>query len=496
MDLPYVRKLTSAQDQEQFAKIMAAAFVYSFDKSSFKPRTKEELAQSPEVIYGYGDPVTSGMVIHDFDVWFDGSLTRAAGVGGVCSLPESRNSGGIQAIFRALLPEWYRDGYTFSMLYPFSHSFYRKYGYELIQESRIYKIPIRLLERFPRDVSPRLVTDFHELQAIREEFGRRNNLSIQRKDSQWPFLSKDPLKDKVYTYALGDEAFFTFVPEAPASASALKTLMIKDLAYRDNRALMRLLGFLYDFRSQYDTADLMLPASVPLPSLVDECYEISQEIQPNGMARIVNVTKALRQMRYPASSGRFTVFVTDPLIAENNGVFRITYADTKATSVLKIADDPSGMRPEDNGSSIQIFSPVKTDDSLPKMPTLFPDEQPTGFMRADDWGTAEEPLASYMTHTSSASLGFLADADSKKAAITALEKEQAVKTAEETAKAHISDGFISPVDLSCSIQVLTQLVLGSLSIDQALYLPRVRCTHPAMLRQIFRQKDIYFSDRF
>ena len=133
MDIPYVRKLTSAEDQKQFSKVMATAFIYPFDGASFEPKTQDQLSQSPETMYGYGDPVSSGMVIHSFDVWFDGSLVKATGVGGVATLPESRGSGGIRKIFEALMPEWYRDGVTFSVLYPFSHEFYRQFGYELCQ---------------------------------------------------------------------------------------------------------------------------------------------------------------------------------------------------------------------------------------------------------------------------------------------------------------------------------------------------------------------------
>ena len=494
MDIPYVRKLTSAEDQKQFARVMATAFVYSFDEASFKPKTQEELAQLPETSYGFGNPVSSGMVIHSFDVFFDGALVKATGVGGVASLPESRGNGGIRQIFEALLPEWYRDGVTFSMLYPFSHTFYRQFGYELVQQGYRYTVPIEAFKAFPQGAAARAVTDPSELTRVAEIFGHRNNLYIKRKPSQWHRVAADPLKELHFTYAIGDDAFFSCITQKPLEGGDRYTLFIKDIAYRDELSLRKLLGFLYTFRSQYGRVKLLLPASVPLMHMIPECYDADLSVEQRGMARIVNVTRALRGMRYPAGTGRFTVYVTDEQIPENNGVFRITYQEGKATSVLKIGDDPSDIRPED-ASTIQVFKAAPKSDPEPETPTRFPEDQPTGFMTDSDWGK-EEPLAGYMTHTSAASAGFLADSDLQKAKEQRAEEARIRAAAEEAAKEHVSDDFVTPIDLSCSIQVLTQLVLGTLTAEQAMYLPDVTCPHPAAFRQIFTRKDIFFTDGF
>lgn len=493
MDIPYVRKLTSAEDQKQFSKVMATAFIYPFDEASFEPKTQDQLAQSPETMYGYGDPVSSGMVIHSFDVWFDGSLVKATGVGGVATLPESRGSGGIRKIFEALMPEWYRDGVTFSVLYPFSHEFYRQFGYELCQKGYRYRLPIESLKSFPHDVCARVVTDFQELKTIAEIFGQKNNLYIKRKDSQWHRVSKDPSKDLNFTYAIGDEAFFSCVTKKADKEDERHTLRIRDIAYRDEKALSKILGFLYTFRSQYAFVEMNLPPVVPLMHMIPECYDADLQIESRGMARIVNVSRALRQMRYPGGTGRFTLYVTDPQLKENTGVYRISYAEGRATSVMKLGDDPSQIRPED-ASSIQVFKAEPEQEEKPR--TFFDDEQPTGFMTAKDWEKDAEPLAGYMTHTSSASAGFLADADSARSREEAAEKEKQAAAALQEAQNHVSDDFITPIDLTCSIQVLTQLVTGAISIDQALYLPGVVCAHPASLRAVFCRKDIFFTDGF
>lgn len=493
MDIPYVRKLTTPEEQKQFAAVMANAFVYPFDAASFEPKTKEQLQREPETAWGYGDPVSSGMVIHSYDVWFDGAVVKATGVGGVASLPESRGSGGIRKIFEALLPEWYRDGITFSILYPFSHEFYRQFGYELVQKEYCYRIPVGSFKVFPHNAAARKVTSHEELENIAEIFGRRNNLYIRRKDTQWHRVSKDPLKDQRFTYAIGDEAFFSYVTEKPASGRY--TLKIKDLAFRDEKALRNLLGFLYTFRSQYETIELSLPASVPLMHMIPECYDVELNVGQHGMGRIVNVSRALRQMRYPSGTGRFTVYVTDPQIAENSGVYRISYSEGKATSVLKIGKDPSDIRPED-ASTIQVFKPSEEELSKPSKPSFFSDDRPTGFMTDKDWAPDAEPLADYMTYTTSAAAGFLKDSDTQKAKEEAEEAARAQAAAEEEEKTHVSDDFVTPIDLTCSIEVLTQLVVGAITIEEALYLDGVSCIHPSSLKNVFPRKDIFFTDGF
>ena len=488
MDIPYVRKLTTPEDQKDFARVMATAFIYSFDGEAYEPRTQQQLAEIPEDLYGYGHPVSSGMVIHAYDVWFDGSLTKATGVGGVASLPEARGNGGIRKIFETLLPDWYRDGITFSMLYPFSHEFYRKFGYEQVQKRHIYRLPIKSLCALPQDRSARVVTDYHELETMCEIFGQKNNLYIKRKGNQWHRVSENPWKDLNFTYAIGDDAFASFITKKAEKPGEGNTMIVRDVAYRDEKALRDLLGFLYTFRSQYDTLEIPLPASVPLMDMIPECYEVSLKVEPRGMGRIVNVTKAFRQMRYPAKAGRFTVYVTDPQIPENTGVFRINYAESKATSVLKLGDSPADVRPEEL-TEVQFFRPAEE--------TKDPDEDKLpGFLSSKDWGEEAEPLADYMTYTSSAAVGFLRDADEKKAKEAAEAQKKAAEEAAKAAGKEIVDQITSPVDLTCSIQVLTQLVLGSISIDQALYLPDVVCPHPTALRPIFVKKDIFFTDGF
>lgn len=384
-----VRLAVDPEDQLRFQRCMATAFLYSYNGDDFKPRTEEELALQPSETWVSGTPMTSGYVSHDFDVWFDSHLTRATGIGGVSTMPEGRGQGGIRAIFEKQLPDSYEKGYVFSMLFPFSHVFYRKFGYELIQKSRSYRIPIASLKPFVDDAPIVPVFNGMDLKEIHDAFGRKNNLCISRKEKQWHQVSKDPAKDVKYTYKIGEEAFVCFKPVHGKEHERM-TIRVTDLGYSSMQGLKSIFGFLYSLRAQFNDVSLMLPDSVPMMEMIPECYEVETEVSQHGMARVVNVKKALEMMTYPAREGSFTVKVTDEQIADNNTVFRVDFAGGSAC--------------------------VST--------------------------CAEAP------------------------------------------------------DLTLSIQRLTQLMIGSLTLDEALWLNHVDCSCPEKFRDIFIHKDIYFDDPF
>jgi len=392
-----VRLVQSPEDQLAFQQCMATAFSYSFDSEAFVPKTGEELSAQPFETWVAGEPASSGYVVHDFDVWFNGQLVRTSGIGGVSTLPQARSQGGIRAIFETQLPDSYRKGYVFSLLYPFSHVFYRKFGYELGQRSRIYTVPLKSLAPFadknrgaaPLPVIP--VTEGASLTEIHDAFGRQCSLSIHRKPAQWHFVSKDPLKAVNFTYRIGDKAFVTIRKHETDEG----VLQVRDLAYTDREGLYALLGFLYSMRASYKEAELILPDSVPLTAMVPECYEVQGKLRAYGMSRIVNVQRALELMPYPERTGSFTVRVRDEQIPENDHTFLTEF-------------QPGG---GEDGVTVSI-----ADDALP--------------------------------------------------------------------------------DLSVSIQRLTQLVTGCLTLQEALWTDGICCPDPQKLCGLFPRQDVYFHDPF
>ena len=69
---------------------------------------------------------------NEMEMFFDSRLYPMGGIGGVCTLPPYRRNGDIRMLFRVLCEEMKDKDIPFSYLYPFSHVYYRQYGYELV----------------------------------------------------------------------------------------------------------------------------------------------------------------------------------------------------------------------------------------------------------------------------------------------------------------------------------------------------------------------------
>lgn len=127
--------------------------------------------------------------------------------------PALRRNGGIRALFEEGLPRARREGYTFSALYPFSHVFYRKFGYELAQVSREAVLEPQALRddlRGAAEISLVLPEDAEGRTAVRqvyEDYARERNLSLHRDDALWERKWKGAtLEQMKYLYLLRDAA--------------------------------------------------------------------------------------------------------------------------------------------------------------------------------------------------------------------------------------------------------------------------------------------------
>ena len=100
---------------------------------------------------------------------------------------------------------------------------------------------------------------------------------------------------------------------------------IEDLAWEGREGLRALLGFLGRFTADYGTIRLFLPRDIELLNLIrsPQAYDIQKTSHQNYMIRVVNAAKALEAMRKPAGCS-FVIRVSDDLIAENNGAWKVT----------------------------------------------------------------------------------------------------------------------------------------------------------------------------
>lgn len=324
-------------------KIQSIAFVSSLDIEQLKKRLAEE-GPPPDRYIGYFNEenvLTACMELPEYEVLYDGQWVGMVGLGGVASLPEYRRGGAIRQIVNTALREMYAGGTLFSCLYPFSHAYYRQFGYELCQLSPEYGLSIEALSHFQCEAKVRMLQPgekIEELQAVFERFFSGCNLPVRRQERHWKHLTgSDPYKERRYTYLLEDEegpsAYVVFTPQGDDNNRVCR---VYEMAFTSPKGLSDVLGFLYRLSAQYTKVRLSLPEGIPLPALMRESYEVKLGLFSHQMTRVVHLQQALQKKRHP-DGAEYTVRVRDAVIPENDGVFHVR-CQSGAVSAAKLPD--------------------------------------------------------------------------------------------------------------------------------------------------------------
>ena len=379
---PKVKKLVTPEELLAHDMTSAVGFVHSADmEERLRKHTENKEKPRRDDTWGAMDEngdICATMTNNIYSVEFDGHIVAAGGVGGVSSLPEFRSRGGIRAIFKEQFKEMYRKGFLLSYLFPFSHPYYRQFGYELCCSQSRYVVDIDALKDFPCTMQVymcRKDDPLDDLKAVHAEFIKGKNLAIHRRDDQWWAANGDPFKDCCYKYVFCDEnglprAYVIFRPEKAEHGHIAN---VKDIAYLSPADLRQVLGFMYRLRAQYRKVSIELPDSVPLQAMIPEPYDCSHTLSPHGEMRIICVQKALELLRCPEESGRVAIAVEDPFLEENTGTYVLEFREGAACCVQKDPDAAPDLR-----VSIQRFSQLAVGYIDLAQAAYFPDVQILG----------------------------------------------------------------------------------------------------------------------
>lgn len=326
-----VRRLTENEHFEANLVSYVAFHMRMEDPEKVKEESKK-LETEDWGAFSDDGKIMARILNYRFNTFLDGQLVVNGGIGGVSTLPEYRNTGAIRAIFEKLIPEAYRNGEIISTLYPFSHAFYRKFGYETACWRNDYEFNPDVLRGYRFDGTAELWKPgdpVSEYTALYNRFAEGFNLAMRRDDKMTldKHLKGEYYKDRKFGYLLrenGKPAAYLIYQDIRHDPAAI--LSVEDLAWDGREGMNALLGFLARFTADYGTVRLFLPASVNLYSFVrsPRAYDISQTVRQDYMIRPVNVQRMLEILQKPEGS-RFTVRVEgDGYIPENNGTWEVS----------------------------------------------------------------------------------------------------------------------------------------------------------------------------
>lgn len=305
-------------------KLWSICYQYSMNVED----AKKEIEASTDEIIGNGafteaGELVSGMLSNRLKMNFDGEYVSLAGIGGVVTHPAYRYGGFVRGVISQLLARERAHGSIFSGLYPFSHAFYRKFGYELALSEKTYTLPVRLLKPYAGKMKARLLQpddDRSFLKPVFDAFIARYNLSVacdEKKLAAW--TRSEPYSRNEYSYALYEES----VPVACLHFEKIMrggegVLSVKDYAFTTERSFAMLLGFLYRFDAEMHTLEIKTPDDIPISALIDSPYEVHCSVENPYMLRVLDTEKVLKVL-HRGEFGRFVIEVTDDFLPENAG---------------------------------------------------------------------------------------------------------------------------------------------------------------------------------
>ena len=346
-----IRKLT-ADEVIQLKKIHTVVYNQRRDYSTEESKKTDPLDLPSDWAWGVFEKtkLLAGMYEIDYLMRFDGHSVKMSGISGVGTLPEVRRSGHIRHIFERLLPQAHENGVVFSNLCPFSHDFYRKFGYEIACARKNITIPTKDLSEIkskgqfihilPGD-------DTSLLAQVHSAYISDINHGIHR--DYWPdnlawqlFTREDPYTSGKYLYLWKDENGVprSYIQYKDIMEEGEHNMSITELAFIDKKGLYGALGIIGGLSAQFKNLKWMMPTFIDASDFTGDAWSLEQKINPRDMTRVVNVKTALELMRRPKSEGEYVIEVEDEYIKTNSGKYLVQFGEqgSKVLITKKDAD--------------------------------------------------------------------------------------------------------------------------------------------------------------
>lgn len=301
---------------------------FRFDRQETPVDTNNEVEHSYGAFTDDGK-MTSSVISTPYRCSYWGHVVGMSGIGGVATFPEYRREGHMRHLLPFVLKASYDKGDVLSSLFPFSHIFYRKFGYETGAPIQFCEFGMEAFKGFPYIGSVKQFMpgdDKTDIQAIYAAFQKNHNFLVDRDDGYWKHrLDKDPYVTHHHTYVWYDEtgAAQAYCLFEHAQDGDKKIYSILDWAYTSPKALHGLFGFFKLLTPSGESIRFKLPADANLFAIFQEPYDISVNVRNCGMFRVINAAEALRLHPWPADLTGFTVRVHDTILPENDHTYRV-----------------------------------------------------------------------------------------------------------------------------------------------------------------------------
>lgn len=323
------------RDRAQYTDILDQAFPDIFRKDNTNHWIDRE---DPSTFRGMwdGDRLVGSLMNLPCGQWFGGRSVPMGAVRGVAVASESRGSGVATRLMDEMLRETRAQNMPISTLYPATHTFYRKLGYEIAGTQCHYELDLQRISA--RNRRARLVSfeasDFAMREGIYRLVAGRTNGLIDRSPWFWQRTAASKTM-KVRGYVVlgvdGDpEGYFVYEAGEKGLPQEGYRIAIRDWMFLTRDAAERALAFFADYRSVASSIHWWGGPIEPMEVIAGE-EAMAIKLHHPWMVRLVDVPRALEARGYRRDlEGRISFTVEDDRFAWNRGPFTLTLKDGRA----------------------------------------------------------------------------------------------------------------------------------------------------------------------
>ena len=329
-------------------------YCFGIKKENMEFEIENLFRKDESVIIGVIDQklLQGALVINDFNMFWNGINVKMGGIGGVATFPEAREKHVVAKLIVEALKIMHDDHKVFSLLDPFSYSFYEKYGWEWGVTRKVLEIDICDLSHFKSgnySVKPINQKCIPQIKKVYEKQYCNYNGPNKRTNLRWEFLFKKNNQNDVYSYGVyEEESLCGYIFYKIQN----KIMEIKDMGYTSLSVRKQLLRFIYVHRAQVDKVMMIVPQNDNTMLLLNNKKQ-NIKLKSSMMIRVVDVKKLLEIYPYKVNGNLdFSIRIDDEYAPWNNKVFSVS----KPSSKVNVEEDI--IEQADISCSIQVFSQI------------------------------------------------------------------------------------------------------------------------------------------
>ncbi len=378
-----IRQATGS-DADSIATLLSKSFLE--DTAVVRVSIENNPRYSLSNMYVIEDRTLSGKIagclrITPFEIYSRGIKSSMAGIAAVAVQPEVRRRGIAEALMEEAIRKMYEMGFPVSMLFPFKHHFYQKFGYAYVGNMMLYDFSPNNLQSFEErtNVRPFTKADRGKIKKVLlEEIQDHGSFTPVRSDGFWDLVVLPKFKD-AYVFDSGEIRGYMvleFYKEAGAvnGQPGEQAINIKEFVALDASAHRGLWGFLGALGEQAERVRYMAPSDYPFHIYLKEPrerdyrrlffeYKTFSTLAAGFMLRVINVPQALRSLHHSFESpADIVIKVRDGNLPQNSEVLNLHLHNGE--TVVEPAKGPLQFETE-IGIFSQIYSGfLKASDAL------------------------------------------------------------------------------------------------------------------------------------